>query len=207
MNGMVDALHQERQALAVVPQHDLELRKGVEGAGEHQAHHGGGRLDAEAERGAGQGQTVGAQFRDHGSDRVQIDDDAQLLSLGQDGPVALLVDVGVAEVGVGLPTLEAQLLDGISPAPARQPRGLWERARRNPSAGPGTFAMAAASSSLARRAMPVPMAGSKWSTPGEVSDRMALSMPPSSMAAMRPSPMSSRRFSRKSPCGSKASSR
>ena len=42
---------------------------------------------------------------------MQIDGDVQLLALRQDGPVLRVIQVGVAEIGVGVPTFEAQLLD------------------------------------------------------------------------------------------------
>ncbi len=87
------------------------LREGVEGARQDEAHHGGGRLDAEPEGGAGQRQAVGAQLGDHGRRGVQVDRHAELLGLGQDRPVALLVEERVAEVRVRLPALEAELLD------------------------------------------------------------------------------------------------
>ena len=108
--GVIDALHEEGQTLPIVPDHDLELGERVECPAQDQAHHGCRGLHPEAEGGAGEGQAVGAQLLDHRRDRMQVDDHPQLLGLGQDGPVAALVDVGVTEVGVGLPPLEAQLL-------------------------------------------------------------------------------------------------
>ena len=60
----------------------------------------------------GQRETVGAQLGDHRRRRMQVDGDAELLSLREDRPVALLVEERVAEVRVGLPAPEAELADG-----------------------------------------------------------------------------------------------
>jgi len=54
---------------------------------------------------------VGAEFLHLGHGGVEVDGDVELLRLGEDGPIALFVEVGVAVVAVGLPADEPQFLD------------------------------------------------------------------------------------------------
>ena len=109
--GEVHPVEQEWQALTVVAHTHLEVGIRVEHAAQDEAEHDERRLHAEAEARAGQRQAVRPELLDLGHGRVQVDGHVQFGAFGQDGPVLLLVDVGVAVVAVCLPAFEAQLLD------------------------------------------------------------------------------------------------
>ena len=107
----VHPLEQEGEGFAVVAKNDRQLRKRVEHPAQDQPHHHDGGLYAEPEAGTGQGQAEIGELVDDRERRVQVDRYPEFLSLLQDRPVALVVKVGVAVVRMGVPSLEAQLLD------------------------------------------------------------------------------------------------
>ena len=81
----------------------------VESAADDQSHHDHRRLRAEPEGRPGQAHPVGEELRDDGDRGVYVDRHAELLGFRQKRPIAFFVQVGIPEVGVGVPANESKL--------------------------------------------------------------------------------------------------